>query len=138
MKIISKSYDNHMDNDNDNDNNTILDSLDLNKKRSVPKFQKPTIEEVCQHMGGTGDLAERFWNYYESKGWMVGKVKMKNWKAAANNWKKTTFEATKRTNKKLSNYEQGIINQRETIRNAGQDPDQFAPLPQHLKDAGYA
>jgi len=25
-------------------------------------------------------------NFYESKGWLVGKAKMKNWKAAASNW----------------------------------------------------
>ena len=30
--------------------------------------------------------AEKFFNYYESNGWKVGKNPMKNWKAAANNW----------------------------------------------------
>jgi len=30
--------------------------------------------------------AEKFFDYYTSNGWMVGKTKMKNWQAAANNW----------------------------------------------------
>ncbi len=30
--------------------------------------------------------ANKFFNYYEANGWMVGKNKMKNWRAAANNW----------------------------------------------------
>ena len=30
--------------------------------------------------------AHKFFNYYEANGWMVGKNKMKNWRAAANNW----------------------------------------------------
>ena len=30
--------------------------------------------------------AEKFFNYYQSNGWMVGKNPMKNWQAAARNW----------------------------------------------------
>ena len=31
--------------------------------------------------------AEKFFNHYESNGWLVGgKSKMKNWQAAARNW----------------------------------------------------
>ncbi len=30
--------------------------------------------------------AEKFFNYYESNGWKVGKNPMKNWKASANTW----------------------------------------------------
>jgi hypothetical protein len=31
--------------------------------------------------------AERFFNYFESNGWLVGgRTKMKDWKAAARNW----------------------------------------------------
>lgn len=35
----------------------------------------------------SSEEAEKFYNYFESNGWLVGgKTKMKNWKAAANNW----------------------------------------------------
>ena len=30
--------------------------------------------------------AQRFVDFYECKGWMVGKNKMKNWKAAVRTW----------------------------------------------------
>jgi hypothetical protein len=30
--------------------------------------------------------ANKFFNHYEANGWLVGKNKMKNWRAAANNW----------------------------------------------------
>ena len=35
--------------------------------------------------------ANKFWNFYQSKGWMVGKVRMKDWKAAFNGqWQHVT------------------------------------------------
>ena len=55
------------------------------------RFHAPTVDEVrayCQEKGYTLD-PERFVNFYESKGWMVGKTKMKKWKAAVANWEKS-------------------------------------------------
>ena len=54
------------------------------------KFIKPTIEEIRTEMldKQMNDESERFYNYYESNGWMVGRNKMKNWKAAVITWKK--------------------------------------------------
>jgi hypothetical protein len=54
------------------------------------RFTKPTIAEIetyCQEKGKSVD-AERFWNFYESKGWKVGKNPMKDWRAAVCNWAK--------------------------------------------------
>jgi hypothetical protein len=31
---------------------------------------------------------DQFIDFYQSKGWLVGKTKMKDWKAAARNWSK--------------------------------------------------
>lgn len=66
------------DNVNDNDN-------DINKRG----FVKPTIEQLKEYMReqGMSDIAEHWYNHYESNGWMVGKVKMKNWKASVRTWK---------------------------------------------------
>lgn len=53
-----------------------------------PRFTPPTIDEVVAYgesIGGRVD-AQRFVDFYESKGWMVGKSKMKDWKAAYRNW----------------------------------------------------
>lgn len=59
--------------------------------KSAQRFVPPTLEEVKQfilekqyHVD-----AEKFWNFYESKGWYVGKNKMKKWRAAVANWEKT-------------------------------------------------
>jgi hypothetical protein len=77
-----KTYDEHMENENENENK------DLNKSKKVSSFQKPTVEQVEEYMKerGMSNYASRFHNFYESKGWMVGKNKMKDWKAAVRNW----------------------------------------------------
>jgi len=80
MIDISKTYVQHMENENENEN--------VIKNKKVTSFQKPTFEQVEEYMKerGMSNYASRFHNFYESKGWMVGKNKMKDWKAAVRNW----------------------------------------------------
>ena len=50
----------------------------------------PSYEQVssyCQERGNDVD-AQRFLDFYQSKGWMVGKNKMKDWKAAVRSWER--------------------------------------------------
>lgn len=52
-------------------------------------FQKPKPEELKNYFAERGvnsDEYERFYDFYESKNWLVGKAKMKDWKAAVRNW----------------------------------------------------
>lgn len=51
-------------------------------------FQTPTIAEISAYIKEKGYQfdPERFIDFYESKGWYVGKNKMKDWKAAVRNW----------------------------------------------------
>ena len=56
------------------------------KKGFRPPSQKE-VEQYCYEKSYSLD-AESFICFYESKGWMVGKNKMKNWKAALTNWQK--------------------------------------------------
>ena len=61
---------------------------ELPPKKKTSRFLPPTEEEVkqyCLENGYTLD-AQRFVDFYECKGWMVGKNKMKNWKAAVRTW----------------------------------------------------
>lgn len=53
-------------------------------------FKIPTVEEVSSHINekGYGVDAEAFIAFYESKGWLVGKSPMKDWKAALITWAK--------------------------------------------------
>ena len=76
-----------------------------NQANNKTKFRKPTIDEVksyCIESGYKID-AERFIDFYECKGWKVGKNPMKDWKAAVRNWarsdnktqnKQETFDLT--------------------------------------------
>jgi len=53
-----------------------------NIKQTV--FIIPTVEELQNEFPNLD--SQRFHDFYSSKGWMVGKNKMKDWKAAARNW----------------------------------------------------
>jgi hypothetical protein len=72
------------DNVNDTDNDNVKD---IKVKRDV--FIKPSIVEIKNYMLeiGMADVSEKWFDYYESNGWLVGKNKMKNWKAAVRTWK---------------------------------------------------
>ncbi len=53
------------------------------------RFVPPTLleaQDLFLKKGSSTDEASSFINFYESKGWMVGKSKMKSWTAAAANW----------------------------------------------------
>ena len=67
-----------------------------NKSR---KFLPPTLEEVkayCDERKNSVD-AENFIDFYESKGWMVGKNKMKDWKACVRTWERSETKKSKET-----------------------------------------
>ena len=92
MINISKTYVQHMENENEN----IIE----NKK--VVRFQKPTIEDVKTYMKeqGMNDISERWMSHYESNGWLVGKNKMKDWKASVRTWKLNNLQTEEiKTNK---------------------------------------
>ena len=58
------------------------------KRPKEQTFEKPTIEEIqeyCTERKNNID-AQAFFNFYESKGWKVGAVKMKDWKASVRTW----------------------------------------------------
>lgn len=60
------------------------------KENKIKRFIIPTIWEIseyCKERNNKVD-AEKFYNFYTSKGWMVGKNKMKDWQAAVRNWEK--------------------------------------------------
>ena len=62
------------------------------EQKETKRFCPPKIEEVRAYAEEKEYVffdAERFIDFYASKGWMVGKNKMKDWRAAVRNWVKT-------------------------------------------------
>lgn len=61
-------------------------------KPKAKRFVPPTHDDVFSYMKERGcnsyQEAEKFIDFYQSKGWLVGKSKMKDWKAAVRNWLK--------------------------------------------------
>lgn len=60
----------------------------LEKENKAGKFTPPTIDQVrayCLERKNQID-PEAFLNFYESKGWMVGNNKMKDWRASVRTW----------------------------------------------------
>lgn len=57
----------------------------------TPRFIPPTVEEVAAYCRErrNGVDPRRFVDFYVSKGWMVGKNKMKDWKAAIRTWERS-------------------------------------------------
>ena len=73
-----------------NADSDIDSDSDIDKDIKVNKgFVKPSIVEIKTYMTEIGmtDVSEKWFDYYESNGWLVGKNKMKNWKAAVRTWK---------------------------------------------------
>lgn len=65
-------------------------NIDIDKPNKSNRFIPPTVDEVrayCIERGNNVD-PERFVDYYTSKGWMIGKNKMKDWKAAVRTWER--------------------------------------------------
>jgi hypothetical protein len=68
-------------------------------KKPEKTFVVPTIEEIKEAFPDLDAL--RFHDFYQSKGWMVGKNKMKDWEAAARNWIRSNNVSSSAGYKKL-------------------------------------
>ena len=65
-----------------------IEKIQADKPPST-RFQKPTLEQLntkAALIGLSTTEVDKFWNYYESNGWKVGKNPMKSWPAALQNW----------------------------------------------------
>ena len=73
--------------------------IEIEKEKSKNnKFTPPTLEEVkayCKERNNSVD-ADTFIDFYESKGWFVGKNKMKDWKACVRTWERNRKDSQKK------------------------------------------
>lgn len=98
---INQPIDEKIKENNTSINNTSKNNIKENKKRKTEPFKKPTLEEVTAYIQERKSPidSERFYAYYESVGWIVGKKPMKNWKMAVITWEKRLEAERKEKNK---------------------------------------
>ena len=103
--------------------NNLLDNPinNLTNKKNMPgkpaprsTFAKPTLDEVsayCEERQRTKGTEkrnavdpERFFAYYESNGWKVGRNAMKDWKAAIRTWERNSFTSNPRKQTTSTDY----------------------------------
>lgn len=75
----------------------------LTKESRARRFTPPTQQEAGNYFleRGSPDAvneSDKFIDFYTSKNWMVGKNKMKDWKAAIRNWMRKNDETNQQAN----------------------------------------
>jgi DNA-binding transcriptional ArsR family regulator len=88
--------------DNTTSNNTINNTMNKGvitpEKKVLRKlFVKPTLTEVIDYCNATQANIDPqgFLDFYDSKNWMIGKNKMKDWQACVRTWKRKEAESNK-------------------------------------------
>jgi hypothetical protein len=74
-------------------NRVIEESKEQESVNHRGRFTPPSLDEVsayCQERGNDVDPG-KWTDHYQSKGWLVGKGKMKDWKAAVRTWEPDGF-----------------------------------------------
>lgn len=98
VNVNVNENENENENVNENENGKLLYSyIDRGcggkthtQKEKTTTFTPPTLEQVKEYCEerNNGIDAETFINFYTSKGWYIGKNKMKDWKAAVRTWER--------------------------------------------------
>lgn len=81
---------NQADNEYDNDNDFKKENIKRKSTTQAKAFVKPTVEEVKAYCVERKNNVnpDKFIDFYESKGWLIGKNPMKDWKACVRTWEK--------------------------------------------------
>ena len=92
--------------DNNTSNNTNNNTMNIGvvtpEKKVKKLFVKPTLTEVIDYCNATQANIDPqdFMDFYESKGWMVGRNKMKCWKSCVRRWKRMEVEKNREKHEK--------------------------------------
>lgn len=77
--------------------NKTINKKTNNKTNKGIRFTPPSVDEVsdyCDHRNKGVD-PQTFIDFYQAKGWMVGKNKMKDWKACVRTWETNRKQRSK-------------------------------------------
>lgn len=82
------------------------------KRPTRPRFLPPTVEQVAEYVKLRGSRVDPqgFIDFYEAKGWLIGKTPMRNWKAACRNaesWERWQKPVDRSAVKVASDYDGG-------------------------------
>ena len=110
--------------------NPIQSNLNPNPKENRVRFTPPSLDEVKSYCSEQGCAInpEQFINYYEANGWMVGKNKMKDWKAAIRNW-------ASRDNGNLKGKQAGLKTSEYPKEPTEQETDRLKRIAESMKGA---
>ena len=111
----AKQPDTDTDTDNDNDTDNIKEKESKKKSADKPhrSFVPPTVEEVSEYCKKreNGVDAQAFVDFYASKGWMVGKTKMKDWQASVRTWERRNSGRAPNTHTEIDdNFRKALAN----------------------------
>lgn len=120
-QALANLHDNVNDNVNVNVNVNDIGIGHTTKKKFTPPTREQ-VQEYIQERGYNVD-ADRFVDFYTSKGWMIGKNPMKDWKAAVRTWsrgkretKVSKFTSYPQREYEYNNLEAALLNaQRGTV-----------------------
>ncbi len=118
---------NHMITNQTSNHQKKLKHSILTKKKI---FKKPTINELKEYFLklGVEDESEIMFDFYESKGWKIGKNSMKCWKSATRNWaRRSKNEKTNFPNYYDQKFEKDILS----------DQNKLSAYHNHLKKLGW-
>ncbi len=123
QKLDIKDFNTINNNRNNKDNTKVLSN----------RFKKPTLDELYSYFKEKGNVeeAEVFFDYYESKGWLVGKAKMKCWKSAVRNWIRRSNKNTNQANEFPDYYD------RKVEYAIGNDSSKLNRYHKHLRNLGW-
>ncbi len=84
-------------------NNKKEKPVEPDKSKKTNQFVKPSVNQIKNYFSELGRsdsqaIAERFFDYYESNGWKVGRSSMKNWQATCRNWNRNNKQTAAKQN----------------------------------------
>jgi len=108
---IAKTKQGYLENDEDNNtyiNNTVIGGDD--SPTPITRFKKPTIQEVIEYKLEKQFLSDpqAFIDYHDSRGWVVGRSPMKDWKGAFRRWEANEKKWSKDNADKRSNAQRRV------------------------------
>lgn len=105
-------------------NELTMNPTNERTKEPRSRFVPPTLDELTAYAKEIGFRdVDKWMNHYASNGWMVGKNKMKDWKACVRNWNLNPIQRPgfQKPGPKLTGFTPEYMEQGRIVRNDGLD-----------------